>query len=397
MPKATIRDINLDGKKVLVRVDYNVPLKDRKITDDTRIRETIPTINYLLGKKAKIILISHLGRPKGITPELRLDPLALRLSEILRKPVKKLDDCIGDEVEKYIENMRIEEIVLLENIRFYPQEEKNDLEFAKKLARLGEVYVNDAFGCAHRAHASTFGIANFLPAVAGFLMEKELKFLGMILENPARPFVTILGGAKVADKIKVIENLLKKVDALLIGGGMAYTFLNAEGFEIGKSLLDEKISLACEILKEVKQRNIKFKLPLDTVITEKLEEGYPSELVSIDRIPKNMIGADIGPKTIAEFSEILKTAQTIFWNGPLGVFEMPSFSKGTEEIAKIISTLSATTIVGGGDSVFSIKKLGLSDKFTHISTGGGASLEFLEGEKLPGVEVLKDLAEIRKI
>lgn len=397
MPKATIRDINLDGKKVLVRVDYNVPLKDKKISDDTRIRETIPTINYLLGKKAKIILISHLGRPKGITSELRLDSVALKLSEVLRKPVKKLDDCIGDEVEKYIENMRLEEIVLLENIRFYPQEEKNDLEFAKKLARLGEIYVNDAFGCAHRAHASTSGIANFLPAVAGFLMEKELKFLGMLLENPARPFVTVLGGAKVSDKIKVIESLLKKVDALLIGGGMAYTFLKAEGFEIGKSLLDEKISLAQEILKEVKQRNIKFKLPLDTVITEKLEEGYPSELVSVDRIPKNMIGADIGPKTIAEFSEILKTAQTIFWNGPLGIFEMSSFAKGTEEIAKIISTLSATTIVGGGDSVSSIKELGLSDKFTHISTGGGASLEFLEGGKLPGVEALKDLAEIRKI
>lgn len=391
MNKATIRDINLDGKKVLVRVDFNVPIKDGKIADDLRIRESLPTIKYLLERNCKIILMSHMGRPDGRqVDKYKMDPVVKKLSELLGMPVKKLDECIGQEVEKAANEMKPKEVILLENLRFHPEEEKNDSEFAKKLASLGEVYVNDAFGTAHRAHASTEGVTHYLPAVAGFLIEKELEYLGKALENPERPFVALLGGAKVSDKIGVIENLLKKVNAILIGGGMAFTFLKAKGYEIGKSILDEKIDLAKKLMSKAEENGIKFLLPVDAIITKSLEKIETYDLVMVDKIPKDEMGVDIGPDTIEEFLRVLKDAKTVVWNGPMGVFEKLEFAVGTEEIAKALSELNATVIIGGGDSAACIKELGLSDKVTHVSTGGGASLEFLEGKELPGVKALLD-------
>lgn len=396
MNKATVKDINLNGKKILVRVDFNVPIKDGKITDNLRIREALPTINYLLEHNCTAILMSHMGRPKGkVVEDLRLNLVGEELSKLLERPVLKLNECIGAEVEEKIKGAKSGDVILLENLRFHPEEEKNDPEFAKKLASLGEIYVNDAFGSAHRAHASTEGVAHYLPAVSGFLMEKELQYLGRALENPERPFIALLGGAKVSDKIGVIDNLIGKVDAILIGGGMAFTFLKAKGYEIGKSILDEKIDLAKELMKKAEEKGIKFILPVDVIVTKNLEKIETYDLARADKIPKDEMGVDIGPDTINEFLIILKDAKTVVWNGPMGVFEMPEFAEGTEEIAKALSELNTTVIIGGGDSAACIKKLGLSDKVTHVSTGGGASLEFLEGKELPGVTALLDKSAVK--
>ncbi|NNG66950.1 phosphoglycerate kinase [Caldanaerobacter subterraneus] len=393
MKKKTVRDIDVSGKRVLVRVDFNVPMDENEnITDDRRIREALPTIEYLINHNAKVILVSHLGRPKGkFNPDYSLKPVAKRLSELLKKPVIMAEDVIGEDAKAKAAALKEGEVLLLENVRFHAEEEKNDPEFAKELASLADIYVNDAFGTAHRAHASTAGVAKYLPAVAGFLIEKELSIMGETLENPKRPFVAILGGAKVSDKIGVITNLLEKVDSLLIGGGMAYTFIKAKGYEIGKSLLEEdKIELAKEIMEKAKQKGVNFMLPVDTVIAKELKSGVPYEVVDIDKMPEDQIGVDIGPKTIEEYSKVIKHAMTVVWNGPMGVFEIPEFAKGTEAIAKALSECKGTTIVGGGDSAAAIEQLGYADKVTHISTGGGASLEFLEGKVLPGIDVLND-------
>lgn len=391
MEKATVKDIDVKGKKVFVRVDFNVPIKNGVIKDDTRIRESLPTIEYLISQNAKVILASHLGRPDGqVVEEARLKPVAVRLSELLKKDIKMLPDCIGPEVEKAVSEMKPGDVVLLENLRFYKQETKNDKEFSKKLADLAQVYVNDAFGTAHRAHASTYGVAEHLPAVSGLLMEKELKFLGRLLHNPEKPFIAILGGAKVADKVGVLKNLVSKVNALLIGGGMAFTFLKVKGYNIGKSLLDEREKDAEEIIELAKQKNVTLLLPLDVVVTDEIKEGANHRIVSVDSIPADMKGVDIGPKTVEEFKKLLLEAKTVFWNGPMGVFEVKDFAEGTLEIARILSQSKALTCVGGGDSVAAVKQLGFADKMTHLSTGGGASLEFLEGQELPGVAVLKE-------
>ncbi|ACK42410.1 MULTISPECIES: phosphoglycerate kinase [Dictyoglomus] len=395
MAKKTIldlRDEDLKGKRVLVRVDFNVPLKNGVITDDRRIREALPTIKYLMDKGAKVILVSHLGRPKGFQDDLRLDPVAKRLSELLGKPVKKLNDCIGEEVEREISNMKEGDVILLENIRFYKEEEANDPEFAKKLASLADLYVNDAFGTAHRAHASTAGVAQYIPGVAGLLMKKEIEIMGKALESPERPFICILGGAKVSDKIGVIKNLMNKVDGFLIGGGMMFTFLKALGYEIGKSIVEEdKLDLAREIMNMAKERGIQFLLPKDAVVVKEIKEDAPTSIKDIDKFEKDDIGVDIGPKTIELFREEILKAKTIIWNGPMGIFEIPAFANGTRKIAEAIAeNRNCVSIVGGGDSAAAIQTLGLEDKFTHISTGGGASLEFLEGKELPGVAVLQD-------
>ncbi|MGB9811605.1 MULTISPECIES: phosphoglycerate kinase [Dictyoglomus] len=395
MAKKTIldlRDEDLKGKRVLVRVDFNVPLKNGVITDDRRIREALPTIKYLMDKGAKVILVSHLGRPKGFQDDLRLDPVAKRLSELLGKPVKKLNDCIGEEVEREISNMKEGDVILLENIRFYKEEEANDPEFAKKLASLADLYVNDAFGTAHRAHASTAGVAQYIPGVAGLLMKKEIEIMGKALESPERPFICILGGAKVSDKIGVIKNLMNKVDGFLIGGGMMFTFLKALGYEIGKSIVEEdKLDLAKEIMNMAKERGIQFLLPKDAVVVKEIKEDAPTSIKDIDKFEKDDIGVDIGPKTIELFREEILKAKTIIWNGPMGIFEIPAFANGTRKIAEAIAeNRNCVSIVGGGDSAAAIQTLGLEDKFTHISTGGGASLEFLEGKELPGVAVLQD-------
>lgn len=391
MQKANIKDVDLTGKKVIVRVDFNVPVKEGKITDDNRIRQTLNTIKYLLDKNCKVILMSHMGRPDGKpVDKYRLDLVGERLSELLGLKVKKLNDSIGDEVKKEIENMKEKEVVLLENLRFYGEEEKNDPEFAKKLAGLADVYVNDAFGTAHRAHASTEGIAKYLPAVGGFLMEKELNYLGDAVENPERPFYAILGGAKVSDKIKVIENLINKVDGIIIGGGMAFTFLKSKGYEIGKSLLDPNLDFAKELMKKAENKGIKFLLPVDVVCAYGIDKVVDTKIMNADEIPADMMGVDIGPKTIELFNNVLKDAKTVIWNGPMGVFEVKEFAKGTKEVAELLAGLDATTIIGGGDSAACIAELGLSDKVSHVSTGGGASLEFLEGRVLPGVAALMD-------
>ena len=395
MAKKTIldlRDEDLKGKRVLVRVDFNVPLKNGVITDDRRIREALPTIKYLMDKGAKVILVSHLGRPKGFQDDLRLDPVAKRLSELLGKPVKKLNDCIGEEVEREISNMKEGDVILLENIRFYKEEEANDPEFAKKLASLADLYVNDAFGTAHRAHASTAGVAQYIPGVAGLLMKKEIEIMGKALESPERPFICILGGAKVSDKIGVIKNLMNKVDGFLIGGGMMFTFLKALGYEIGKSIVEEdKLDLAREIMNMAKERGIQFLLPKDAVVVKEIKEDALTSIKDIDKFEKDDIGVDIGPKTIELFREEILKAKTIIWNGPMGIFEIPAFANGTRKIAEAIAeNRNCVSIVGGGDSAAAIQTLGLEDKFTHISTGGGASLEFLEGKELPGVAVLQD-------
>ncbi|MEI6511773.1 MAG: phosphoglycerate kinase [bacterium] len=389
MSKKTVRDIPVTDKKVLVRVDFNVPMKGKEITDDRRIRMALPTIEFLIAKNAKVILMSHLGRPDGVkNPDLSLTPVSKRLSELLGKDVKQLSDVIGPEVEKAVQEIKQGDVVLLENVRFYPEEEDNDPVFAAKLASLGEVFINDAFGSAHRAHASTEGVAHDLPSAAGFLMEKELEFLGKALTNPARPFVSILGGAKVADKIPVIENLLPKVDKLIIGGGMAFTFLKAKGYEIGKSLLDEKsLELCMDILNRAGD---KIALPVDTLITDELSDTAKTEVVIANAIPADKMGADIGPETRKLFTEIIKSAKTVVWNGPMGVFEMTPFAEGTRCIAEAMAEADAITIVGGGDSAAAVEQMGFADKMSHISTGGGASLEFLAGDVLPGVAVLQD-------
>jgi phosphoglycerate kinase len=389
MSKKTVRDIPVTDKKVLVRVDFNVPMKGKEITDDRRIRMALPTIEFLIANNAKVILMSHLGRPDGVkNPDFSLAPVSKRLSELLCKDVKQLSDVIGPEVEKAVQEMKQGDVVLLENVRFYLEEEDNDPVFAAKLASLGEVFINDAFGSAHRAHASTEGVAHDLPSAAGFLMEKELEFLGKALTNPARPFVSILGGAKVADKIPVIENLLPKVDKLIIGGGMAFTFLKAKGYEIGKSLLDEK---SLELCKDILNRaGDKIALPVDTLITDELSDSAKTEVVIANAIPADKMGADIGPETRKLFTEIIKSAKTVVWNGPMGVFEMTPFAEGTRCIAETMAEADAITIVGGGDSAAAVEQMGFADKMSHISTGGGASLEFLAGDVLPGVAVLQD-------
>lgn len=389
MPKATIRDIPLEGKRVLIRCDFNVPLDGTTITDDTRIEASVPTIRYALDHGGAVILMSHLGRPDGhVKPEFSLGPVAKRLSDLLGLDVPLAPDCVGTEVEKLVAGVKPGHVLLLENVRFHKGEEENEPRFAAQLAKLGDVYVNDAFGTAHRAHASTEGLAHLLPAVSGLLMEKELKFLGDALANPKRPFVAILGGAKVKDKIGVIENLLPKVDKLLIGGGMTFTFLKALGYEIGKSLLDpEHVEFAKDVLS---RSGDKIVLPPDIVVGESLEAGVMTEVVANNAIPADKIGGDIGPEASEHFSEIVRPAGTVIWNGPMGVFEVPEYAAGTKAICGAMAACAGTTIVGGGDSAAAIEKFALADKVTHVSTGGGASLEFLEGKVLPGVAALRD-------
>lgn len=394
MNKKTVRDIDLKDKKVIVRCDFNVPLDENgKITDNRRIVGALDTIKYLLEQNAKIILMSHLGRPKGeVKPEFSLKPVAEELSRLLGKDVKLASDIIGESAKTLTSNMKSGDIVLLENIRFDAREEKNDLEFAKQLASMAEIYVNDAFGTAHRAHSSTAGIAQYLPAVSGFLMEKELNFLGTALENPKRPFVAILGGAKVSDKIAVIDNLLNKVNSLIIGGAMANTFIKAMGYNVGNSLCEtDKIDLANELIEKAKLKNIKLILPIDAKIGKEFNKDTESKIVDINNVPEGWSIFDIGPKTIELYKKELENAKTIVWNGPVGLFEFDQFAIGTNSVAEILASLdNATTIIGGGDSAAAVEKSGLADKMTHISTGGGASLEFLEGKKLPGVECLQD-------
>ncbi|MDZ7763948.1 MAG: phosphoglycerate kinase [Melioribacteraceae bacterium] len=389
--------VDLKGKRVLVRVDFNVPLNDDlQITDDHRITAALPTINKIIKDGGKAILMSHLGRPKGqAKPEFSLKPVATRLGELVDANVKFAPDCIGDQVKAIIDKMEEGEVVLLENLRFHSQEEKNDPEFSKELAQLGDVYINDAFGTAHRAHASTEGVTKHIEiCAAGYLMQKELDYLGKAIADPKRPFTAILGGAKISGKIDVIQNLLPKVDTLIIGGGMAYTFFKAQGQEVGTSLLEEdKIDLAKEILKKAESSNAKLLLPLDTVVAPEFKNDSPAETVEYGNIPADKMGLDIGEKTIELFTNVIKDSKTVVWNGPMGVFEFENFAKGTNAIAKSLAEATengAVTVIGGGDSASAIKKVGLSDKVSHVSTGGGASLEFLEGKELPGVAALSD-------
>ncbi|MGI6538526.1 MAG: phosphoglycerate kinase [Caldicoprobacterales bacterium] len=394
MNKRTLEDIQVTGKKTLVRVDFNVPLdKERNITDDTRIRAALPTIRYLLDQKAKVILMSHLGRPKGegFESDYSLAPVAERLSELLKLEVKMAKDVIGENAKELVENLKEGEVVLLENLRFHKAETKNDPEFARTLASFGEIYINDAFGTAHRAHASTEGVAHYLPSAAGYLLKKELEVLGKALDNPDRPFVAILGGAKVSDKIGVIKNLINKVDTLIIGGGMAYTFFKAKGYEIGASLLEEdKVDLAADLIKQAESKGVKLLLPIDTVVAKEFKNDTEYKVVSSKEIPAGWQGLDIGPDACKEFGEAILNAKLVVWNGPMGVFEMPNFAKGTAAIADYMSRCNGITIIGGGDSAAAVEQLGYADKMTHISTGGGASLEFLEGIELPGVAALDD-------
>ena len=393
MNKKTVKDIDLKGKKVFVRCDFNVPMdENQNITDNTRIKAALPTIKYLLEQNCKIILASHLGRPKGeVKPEFSLKPVAKELSKLLGKEVIMANDVIGEDATTKAANLKNGEIMLLENVRFHREETDNDPEFAKKLASMAEVFVNDAFGTAHRAHASTTGIADYIPGVAGFLIEKELKFLGNAINNPERPFVAILGGAKVSDKIGVIDSLLDKVDTLMIGGGMAYTFFKAQGYNVGNSLCEvEKTGLALEAMEKAKAKGVKLLLPIDTKVGKEFKPDTESKTVAWTEIPDGWEGFDIGEKTIEMFKNELQSAKTVIWNGPLGLFEFDQFAIGTNEIAKTLADLDATTIIGGGDSAAAVTKAGLADKMTHISTGGGASLEFLEGKKLPGIECLQD-------
>lgn len=391
--KKTVKDIELKGKRVFCRVDFNVPMNDGQVADDTRIRAAIPTIKYLKDAGAKVILASHLGRPKGqVVEELRLTPVAERLSQLLGCDVRKTDEAYGPTVQAEISSMNEGDVLLLENVRFYPGEEKNDPELAKEFANLADIYVNDAFGAAHRAHASTEGVAHYLPAVSGFLMEKELEVLGKALSNPERPFTAIIGGAKVKDKIGVIENLLEKVDNLIIGGGLAYTFVKAQGHEIGKSLLEEdKIELAKGFIKKAEEKGVKFYMPVDAVVADEFSEQANSKVVDIEEIPSEWQALDIGPKTAALYSDVIKNSKLVIWNGPMGVFEMEKFAGGTKAVAEALADAKDTySIIGGGDSAAAVEKFGLADKMSHISTGGGASLEFMEGKDLPGVVALND-------
>ncbi|WP_352404966.1 phosphoglycerate kinase [Sporanaerobacter acetigenes] len=393
--KRTVEDLQLEGKKVLVRCDFNVPMDENKnITDDRRITSALPTINYLLDHGAKVILMSHLGRPKGQpNPKYSLEPVAKRLSELLKKEVVFADDekVVSENVKNIVANMKSGDVVLLQNTRYRSEEEKNVEEFAKELASLGDLYVNDAFGTSHRAHASNVGVSSFLPSSVGFLVKKEIEVMGKALENPERPFVAILGGAKVSDKIGVIENLIEKVDTILIGGGMAYTFLKAKGYNIGKSLLEEdKIDLAKSLMEKANAKNVKLLLPVDTVVAKEFKNDTEYKTVNVDSISEDMMGLDIGEKTVKLFSEEIENAKTVVWNGPMGVFEMENFKVGTDEIARAMAETSAVTIVGGGDSASAVEKAGFEDKMTHISTGGGASLEFLEGKVLPGIAAISE-------
>jgi phosphoglycerate kinase len=400
MNKLTIKDFPLKGKKVIVRVDFNVPLNDKlQITDDRRIQEALPTIRYILEQgAAKVILMSHLGRPNGkVTEGLRLKPIAVHLQKLLGQPLRRLDDCVGTAVKQSVDSAT-EKVILLENLRFYAEEEKNTPAFARQLADLADVYVNDAFGTAHRAHASTAGITQYLPALAGFLLEKELKYLGQAIHNPAKPFVVILGGAKVSDKILLVENLLPKANAILIGGGMAYTFCKAEGKSIGKSLLEaDRIETAKNIMKKAKAAGVNIVLTEDFVVVEDFGKPQDKKVVT-GNIPDGWEGIDIGPKTRQRFKDVLAKAKTVVWNGPVGVFEIDAYAQGTRDLAQYLTGLSGvTTIIGGGDTAAAISKFGLDEKMTHISTGGGASLELLEGKELPGIAALSEKKKAGKV
>ena len=393
MNKKTVKDIDLKNKKVLVRCDFNVPMDEEKnITDNTRIVAALPTIKYLIEQNCRIILCSHLGRPKGeVNNKYSLEPVAKELSKLLGQEVLMAKDVIGEDAKKLSENLQPKQVMLLENVRFHREETDNDENFAKDLASMAELYVNDAFGTAHRAHASTAGVAKFLPAVSGFLIEKEINFLGDTLQNPQRPFVAILGGAKVSDKIGVIDSLLEKVDTLIIGGGMAYTFFKAQGYEVGNSICEiDKLDLAREAMQKAKDKGVKLVLPVDTKVGKEFKPDTESKVVKCTEIPADWEGFDIGTETIKLFAEEIKNAKTVIWNGPLGLFEFEQFAVGTNAIAQLLAQIDATTIIGGGDSAAAVEKAGLADKMTHISTGGGASLEFLEGKKLPGIECLLD-------
>lgn len=391
-PKKTMNDVEVKGKRVFVRVDFNVPMEDGKITDDTRIRAALPTIKHLVDEGAKVILASHLGRPKGeVVEDMRLTAVGNRLAELLGKPVLKLDESVGETVKTAVHNMNDGDVVLLENVRFHKGEEKNDAELAKQFAELAEIYVNDAFGAAHRAHASTAGIAEYLPAVSGFLLQKELDVLGKALSDPERPFTAIIGGAKVKDKIGVIDHLLDKVDNLIIGGGLAYTFVKAQGYEIGNSLVEEdKIELAKEFMQKAKDKGVNFLMPVDAVVASEFSKDADSKVVNIDAIPADWMGLDIGPKTVALYADTIKNSKLIIWNGPMGVFEMEKFADGTKGVAEAMAETAGYTIIGGGDSAAAVEKFHVADKMDHISTGGGASLEFMEGKELPGVVALND-------
>ncbi|MEH6888926.1 phosphoglycerate kinase [Bacillus sp. JJ864] len=393
MNKKSIRDVDLKGKRVFCRVDFNVPMKEGKITDETRIRAALPTIQYLVEQGAKVILASHLGRPKGqVVEEMRLTPVAARLGELLGKDVKKADEAFGPAVQEMVAAMNEGDVLVLENVRFYAGEEKNDAELAKEFAALADIFVNDAFGAAHRAHASTAGIADYLPAVSGFLMEKELDVLGKALSNPDRPFTAIIGGAKVKDKIGVIRHLLDKVDNLIIGGGLAYTFVKALGHEIGKSLCeDDKIELAKEFIQLAKEKGVNFYMPVDCVIADEFSETANRQVVDIDSIPADWQSLDIGPKTSAIYADVIKSSKLVVWNGPMGVFEMAPYAEGTKAVGQALADAEGTySVIGGGDSAAAVEKFGMADKMSHISTGGGASLEFMEGKELPGVVCLND-------
>jgi phosphoglycerate kinase len=400
MKKLSIRDVDVKGKRVLVRVDFNVPLDNaRSITDDTRIQESLPTIRDILDRGGRAILMSHLGRPKDREPQLSLAPVAQRLAEVIPNPLRFADDCVGPAVAQKAAALRDGEVLLLENLRFHPEEEANDPAFAKELASLADVYVNDAFGTAHRAHASTAGVAEFIQVrAAGFLMEKELRALGDALNNPARPFLAVLGGAKVSGKVDLIKSLLDRVDVLLVGGGMMYTFIRASGLEVGRSIVDEKnLGMCKELLARTRPGRSRLLLPVDTIVAREIDDAAPTREVSIADIPEDWIGVDIGPRTVDLFKAQIATARTVFWNGPMGIFEKPSFAEGTRAIARAIGDATgrgAQTIVGGGDSVAAVNLMGIASRFTHISTGGGASLEFMEGRALPGVEALCDVAEV---
>lgn len=390
--KKTMKDLQLEGKRVFCRVDFNVPMEEGKITDDTRIRAALPTIQYLIDEGAKVILASHLGRPKGEVHEnMRLTAAGERLAELLGEKVMKLDESIGNEVEQTVSNMENGDVVLLENVRFHAGEEANDPALAKQFAELADVFVNDAFGAAHRAHASTAGIAEHIPAVSGMLLEKELDVLGKALSTPERPFTAIIGGAKVADKIGVIDHLLDKVDHLIIGGGLSYTFLKAQGYEIGKSLLEEdKMELALSFIKKAEENNVKFHLPVDVVVSDDFSVDANTKVVPIDSIPSDWEALDIGPETAKKYAEVINSSNLIIWNGPMGVFELAPFANGTKQVAEAMAKTEGYTVIGGGDSAAAVKKFDFGEKMDHISTGGGASLEFMEGKDLPGVTALDD-------
>jgi len=394
MTKKTVEDIEVKGKRVLLRVDFNVPLNINTgaISDDSRIRASLPTIKYLIDHKAKVILCSHLGRPGGkVVENLRIAPIAQRLSQLINLPVSTASDCIGQEVESKVGTLKEGDILVLENLRFHPEEEADDADFARKLAGLADIYVNDAFGTAHRAHASTVGVAKYLPAVAGFLMKKELEVMGKLLDNPERPSACIIGGAKVSDKIELVQNMLRRVDMLLVGGGMAATFLKTQGYEVGHSLIEgDKLGLAKKLLQEAKEWGVPFLLPIDAVVAEEVKAGAATRVVPTTNIPSGSHIVDIGPQSIELFYSELRKCRTIMWNGPMGIYEIPQFAQGTRSIASFLSTINATIIIGGGSSAEIVQEMELTDKMTHVSTGGGASLRFLEGITLPGVEVLLD-------